>query len=1065
MTLRDQDQRDRIRTALDENQLVLAGAGAGKTYALVERMVSTVRAGTPVEHLAAITFTRKAAGEMRERFQQRMRGAAQAATGEEAERLAAACDRVDRCFIGTVHAFCGRLLRERPVEAGLSPDFTEVEPREASALRRAAWDAFVEQRYRAGDARLDQLDALGGHTEDLFHFFEQRNTYREVPLKATHVPRPDLDAAVERVRALMEAVAAHVPADPPKGRDPCMSALVRAQHLLAHHGLQSDADRVQLLRLWAGPPTVKVTYWGEARAAATTLRDERLPAFDEGVLQPVLTQWRQHVYQHVTGLVDDAVDFYRDRRMEQGQLTFQDLLLRSAALLRDHPDVRRAFQDRYRRLFVDEFQDTDPIQARVLFYLAGADVTERDWRALRPEPGRLFLVGDAKQSIYRFRRADLDTFRFVADRLEATGGAVLRLNTSFRSLGAFCEWANTAFESVFGRHDAPYQADFAPLFKHRPEGDDAHCVRTLTLDKVHRNRREDIVRAEAGRIARFITAACAGDTAFNGAGTGAVLPPTASPGDFMILTRDRRPLTWYAEALEAQGLPYDLVGGGALGEADEVQALVDMLEVVHSPENPLPLISYLRGPLVGLGDDELRAYKAAGGAFDYRAPVPEGLDEPAYGRVQQAVERLRQATADLRAEAPAVAFERILDRLRLIPFAAARPLGTSRAGNLMRLQALVRQWASQGWHWGEIVTELRALVDDPEYEVEAMTLAVGRTDVVRVMNVHQAKGLQARVVFLADPYSARRGSRTPDRHVTRRGADAYLSMPVRRKRGEHHTEVIAEPEGWADDAAEEARYQAAEADRLLYVAATRARNLLVVSRYAPKPDDGPWSALAPALTNVPELPTHEAVARVSVNAPPAGRPPRRSDRGERVRRAERPSYAERGGGARFAAAARHVDDRDALLRHVLLAASRDALPDEEHAYLQRLVAAGDALDPADVAAAVEALARFRGSALWADLQRAGTVYTEVPFTYNEFVNGTERVVHGQIDLIYYKKNGWHLVVLDTAPARVEGEAYRAPRHGVSIEALAARWEAAAGQPVASRFVWAVEAGRRDGGNA
>jgi ATP-dependent helicase/nuclease subunit A len=1055
--LRDQPQRDRIRTALDENQLVLAGAGAGKTYALVDRMVSAVRTGTPVEQMAAITFTRKAAGEMRGRFQKRLRREAEEATGPDHDRLAAARANADRCFIGTIHAFCGRLLRERPTEAGVPPDFKEVEPREAAELRRDAWDAFVQAQYTAGDDRIDRLEELGLRPEDLFHFFVQRNAYREVPLKSTTTPRPDLDTAVEHVHALMDGIEALIPANPSKGRDPLMTTWHQARHFVDHHGLRRDADRVRLLRMWAGPPSVKVTYWDAARADATTLRDERLPAFDETVLQPVLQQWRQHVYAHTTEFVDAAVAFYRARRLAQGQVTFQDLLLQAAALLRDHPGVRRAFQQRYQRLFVDEFQDTDPIQARVLFYLTGTHVTERDWRALQPQPGRLFLVGDAKQSIYRFRRADLDTFRFVGERIEATGGTILQLNTSFRSLGAFCDWANEAFEPVFDAYETPYQADFAPLFKHRPDGADAQCVRTLTTDKVYRNRRSDIVQTEAERIAQFIAAACAGDTAFNGEGPNALLPLAATPGDFMILTRDKRPLTGYAEALEAHGLPYDLVGGGALGGAEEVQAFVEMLEVIHAPENPVRLVGHLRGLLVGLGDDELRAFKEAGGTFDYQTSVPESIDEPTRGRIQQAFERLRAADADLQTYAPGVAIECMLDRLRLIPFAATRPLGSSRAGNLLRLQALVQQWTTQGWHWGTIVAELCALVEDPGYDIEEMTLDVERTDVVRIMNVHQAKGLQAPVVFLADPYSAQRGTHDPTLHVTREGDASYLSLPVRRPRGDHHTEIIAEPEGWDADAEEEARYLAAEEDRLLYVAATRARNLLVVSQYAPKRDNGPWSNLAPALEGVPELSTYEERRPAEPSDEPSDEPkqapaPRMASAcWETVRR---PSFEQVNRASPFPALP-ELSSRDDLMRHAVLCAVRGEQRDALGRYLRGLVAESDALTASDAEAALDAVSQFQRSPMWDNLRQADPVYTDVPLCLSKQTNGTNRLVRDQVDLIYSDKQGWHLVVFVTRAAPASSVAWRKGH----LNALADRWEEMGGRPIASQTLWGLDDGR------
>ena len=148
MNLQDQQARDKIAEALDQNLMVLAGAGAGKTYALVQRMANAVQTGVvTVDQMAAITFTRKAAGEMRGRFFSELKTRAKEADGKALDRIQKALEKVDQCFIGTIHSFCGQLLRERPVEAGLPPDFSEVEAREEAVMRREAWDRFVQQSF------------------------------------------------------------------------------------------------------------------------------------------------------------------------------------------------------------------------------------------------------------------------------------------------------------------------------------------------------------------------------------------------------------------------------------------------------------------------------------------------------------------------------------------------------------------------------------------------------------------------------------------------------------------------------------------------------------------------------------------------------------------------------------------------------------------------------------------------------------------------------------------------------------------------------------------------------
>ena len=357
MNLRDQQARDKIAEALDRNMMVLAGAGAGKTYALVQRMVNAVEKGVvAVDQLSAITFTRKAAGEMRGRFFSELKSRAKNADGEDLDRIQNALEKVDQCFIGTIHSFCGQLLRERPVEASLPPDFSEVEEREEAVMRREAWDQFVQQRFLSEDPRLVKFEELGLRPEDLYGFFQRRYQFSDVPLVSEPVQKPDLSTAVSQLEAFLQRTEAHIP-DPLSGRrDALQTALSRARLFLSNRGIQSDADRIELLKILSGNLGVTLKSWTPNQDFAKHLRDTLLPEFQTEILDPTLTRWRQYIYRFAAPFVDDAVAEYARTRRESGRLTFQDLLELAARLLRDHPEVRRHFQDRYRCLFVDEFQ-------------------------------------------------------------------------------------------------------------------------------------------------------------------------------------------------------------------------------------------------------------------------------------------------------------------------------------------------------------------------------------------------------------------------------------------------------------------------------------------------------------------------------------------------------------------------------------------------------------------------------------------------------------------------------------------------------------------------------------
>ena len=1059
MDLKDQLARDTVAQVLDKNLMVLAGAGAGKTYALVQRMVNAVRTGTvAVDRLAAITFTRKAAGEMRGRFFMQLKACADEATGKEAERVRGALEKVDQCFIGTIHSFCGQLLRERPMAAGLPPDFSEVDDREESVMRREAWDRFVQRCFVAEDPRLEQFEMLGLRTEDLYSFFQRRCQFGDVKLKPTVVDKPDLETAVLALEGFLERAEMQIPDPLPGKRDGAQTALMRARLFLVNRGIESDADRLTLLQMLTGNLGVVLKGWAPNQAFAKTFRDVLLPEFQADILDPVMAQWRQYVYQFVAAFVDDAMTAYGEMRKESGRLTFQDLLEWTAKVLRDSAEVRKHFQEQYRCLFVDEFQDTDPIQAEVLMYLTGEDVDEKDWRKLQPKTGSLFLVGDGKQSIYRFRRADVETFRLVMDKVVETGGEVVQLNTSFRSLGHLCDWVNTAFEPLFAADDAKYQADFGPLFKFKPDGADDFSVRKLPIGKVYRHNRGDIAKMDAERIADFIAAALKGETEYNGTGEDAVLPKVALPGDFLVLTRTAGYLSHYAEALEARGIPFDMTGGSRLGQTDEVKALVDFLEAIYIPDDPLPLLSYLRGDWVGLGDDDLYAFKKAGGVFDWAVPLPDGLDVALRDILVVAFGRIKQAADWLNTMMPAAAVERCLDGLGLMAYVRALPMGATRSGNLLRVLALIRQWQSEGMHWGQVVTELRAMMDDADYKVEQMTLASGQTNVVRLMNLHQSKGLQGKVVFLADPYDTSSTRFGPEFHVSRAAGEPFLSLPVSKPKGPFASEVIAEPIGWAEDEAEEARFLKSEELRLLYVAATRAENLLVVSMYEGQTDRGPWASLYPYLEDVPELDNYPVAEQLALKDLSMDLTQLRADREAFWERVKKPSYdvttvttdrtdtfVERSGVRRGAV-------YGTVIHKLFDDAIHKRLPEDLAKYVGYLLVANGG-DETFVDDAVQALSDFRMSDIWRDLEGATAVFTEVPFAVSE----GDKVVRGVIDLVYQLDGNWCVVDYKTDAVVTDEEvAALVAQVADQIETYAHYWEAFSGERVVAKCLWLTE---------
>jgi ATP-dependent helicase/nuclease subunit A len=393
-----------------------------------------------------------------------------------------------------------------------------------------------------------------------------------------------------------------------------------------------------------------------------------LESLREDVVKPVLTGWAEHLYPIVMPVLVAARDAYRDWRRANGRLNFQDLLIEARNMLRDRPDVRRALQARFTPILVDEFQDTDPIQAEILFYLTGAAGEERDWRRIAPAPGALFVVGDPKQSIYRFRRADIETYELVRKRIEESGGRVVELSTNFRSTPALCDVGQPRVRRPrrCSRRGAPRGSrPTCPSCAHRGTepraGPAGLCASTCRRAGTSAS---PVVLEDADRIGRFIAGAVAPrrarrrrlpDPVPTRADSWARTP--ASSRSAACRTRSRAAARSPRSRELAALLPGPACGGG--------------------PGRPVPFTAALRGTIFGVDDDALYRFSRLAG----------GSDSPPSPRRRRPADRPRRRDAAARARLadtmpPAAAISRSRACSGSLPLAAAERLGESRAGNL-----------------------------------------------------------------------------------------------------------------------------------------------------------------------------------------------------------------------------------------------------------------------------------------------------------------------------------------------------------------------------------------------
>jgi len=479
--LADSREREQIRTELDRNVLVEAAAGTGKTTELIGRIIETIVRGVArVPGIAALTFTEKAAGELKLRLRTELEKARATASSAQLPFIDQALLELEEARVSTIHTFCADLLRERPVEAGVDPAFRVLAEPEADRLLRASVDFWIQRK-------------LGDPPEGL------RRLLRRLPRRDDGDPIESIRRAVlalaqwrdfttpwrreetDRRAAIAEMLASlHALADLLRDCDnrpnerlfkDTQSALRLSDeiHRLESLGpLDDDALEAQLIDLLRRPFT-DAGGSSKGRFGPNTKRSEVRLAYDSFL--PRLRQFQSQANADLAALLHlelrGIIDDYEEQKRRLGALDFVDLLIRVRDLLRSDAGVRNHFQERIKHIFVDEFQDTDPIQVEILMLLASDDSKVSDWRAVQPKAGKLFLVGDPKQSIYRFRRADLGMYADIKERLRKSGALILPLTTSFRSVPDIQRFTNAAFVDVMNGDRQSQQADYVALRQHR----------------------------------------------------------------------------------------------------------------------------------------------------------------------------------------------------------------------------------------------------------------------------------------------------------------------------------------------------------------------------------------------------------------------------------------------------------------------------------------------------------------------------------------------------------------------------------------------------------------------
>jgi len=752
--------------AIDAPGLVFvsAGAGTGKTTVLVERFVRAVcERGLPIDSVLAITYTERAAGELRGRIRRRF---AELGRHDLAREL-------DGAWISTIHGFCHRLLKAHPFEAGIDPRFRVLDDNQARVLAGEAFEAALEEFCASDDSERIRLLAIyraRGLRRMLTRVYETlRSAGRDLVLEVAE--RPGLNTRLEELREAARCVI-----EDTAGMDAAVTPRESAARALELLERAPATERLLDLSDVAarGGARERFASYEEARRAVEQAALDELAARDRALLEELLRRF---------------ADSYTAAKERESALDFEDLQLGARDLLRDHPSIRERESWRFRSVLVDEFQDTNRLQCELIDLLATED---------------LFFVGDEFQSIYRFRHADVEVFR---ERREASGG-VLALTENYRSRPEVLDVINHLFSADFGDSFQPLSA--AGRFADPAFGP---AVELLVTDKASYRESGTHWRAAeakhvAGRVKELVDSG------------------EATPGEIVLLFAAGTDARIYEQALRELGLPTFRATGRDYYHQQQVVDLLAYLRLLHNRYDDEALVTVLASPFVGVSNDALMLLRRSA----ERRPLFVGLERSLPGGLSDRDTRLfrafRQRYDRLAGLAPRLPLERLCERILTEHdydlAVLAQWDGRRRYANLRKLARLARSYEELR---GPDVEGFVRFVRDQDTvgasELEAVAEEEG-TDVIRLLTIHGAKGLEFKVVVVADA----------GRHGASRDSDEILCLPDGRlgfrvadpgsgkRRPTSDYQEVKEVEEEASEA---------ERRRLYYVAMTRAIDRLVVS--------------------------------------------------------------------------------------------------------------------------------------------------------------------------------------------------------------------------------------------
>ena len=837
MKNRDAKSRNAVVTELDTNLFVDAGAGSGKTSAMIARiMMLLIRGLADVREVVAITFTNEGAASLKSRIQHELERAAlegsYASRGgdyimlldEERERVHRALTFLPLAPFNTIHGFCVTLLQERPVEAGIDPRFEMNTEGNIIPTLTHAWKKFLFNAAEKNHSFLRYALERGIHLDnveemirlrcanpDLEIYSEDCNELSPTEIKKRYL---EVQKVVKELYARVDTLRNETNTKVGRDRLSCVESIYAACE-----ASKSPDNQLQFLLR-----EQKSLNW---KKQSLRFFEERVTRIAE-IRTRTQKQTNDAYHSRIAAFIEEFVAWFYPHKRRTSSLDFDDLLFFTRNLLKDNIEVREYFKGRFKYLCVDETQDTDPLQTEIVFFLAeDAGSTAQRWNEVTLRKGKLFLVGDPKQSIYKFRRADIQMYEEAKKIVRKQGGKLLNLESNFRSSAPIIDFVNGHFASSFQRLEQHRAQGIHPEYVPLTVGSSqttklpnhVYEIQTPLMGKAAS--RSEYYMQEAESVVSFIhwLVDSSGPHIVD-ASSGKNRPIVLK--DIMVLMRSTTHYGVYDRSLEDAGIPHFQVGGKAFFDSEDVRGLVFALRAVDDPTNTVALFGALKSPVFGFSDQDVYDFVSSGRPLSLFSS--EGKEPLPVNQALRFLRTLHRNKDFLRASG---VVKEVFNQTGMCHVVLTEPNGLQKSAKYFRFLELVHDVErDQKLSFRGVVESVGRIMDMDDPQLANVTISPSGENAVKFSTIHRAKGLEAPVVILADGKS-REYKRQPANIVLRdRGK---IVIPFGSNGGFYSLERETL------EALEEDR-ELCESERLRYVAATRARDILAIC--VPSPEEG-----------------------------------------------------------------------------------------------------------------------------------------------------------------------------------------------------------------------------------